>query len=379
MKKVHPSIFQQTSYQGSCDVATLSLFSCEFLSQYTVITRNRIVGGIMCRRNSEKSSLLDDNLRTTGLIEMSTSYGNAVAFFANVAYFMTSRHTPRFIIYFSALQVAVFIFYCIQMREISLFSPLPTHSLLILNSDPKFEFWRYFTYSLIHSGPVHLAISIIFQVFISRELAFIFPDKSVAFIFFSGIIVSGVFLSTLHPSSPLFGASGGNYALATACIPFTFINWFQPGFVMFFYREVIMAFSLELFTSTAAHYFNTKPLYQDRRIGSVVGYLLAFFLTPNIFRPRRLFRATPSLLFFAMLLAQPDVTFYTAYTDHILALYILVASYYTICNWINCPPFHFITFCRIIFQSVLLLFKPVKRSASSIHSSPVNNNEPLVN
>ena len=334
----------------------------------------------MCRRNSDKNPVFDGDSRAVDIAELTNAYSNAMAFFSNVAYFMTSRRTPRFIIYFSTLQVAVFVFYSLQMRQISFCSPLPVHSILLLNSDPKFEFWRYFTYSLIHSGLLHLVVSIIFQVFISREVAFIFPDRSVAIIFFSGIIGSGVCWSYMHPSFPLFSASGGNYALVAACIPFTFINWFQPGFVMFFYREVIMAFSLELFTSTAVQYFDTKLFYQDRRIGLIVGYFLAFFLTPNIFRPRRLFRATPSLIFFALLVVQPDLAFYASYSDHILAVYIFVAAYYTICNWINCPPFHFFTFCGIIYRSIRLLFKPAKHTDSSNTSThPSADTAPLVN
>lgn len=59
---------------------------------------------------------------------------------------------PIFLILISLIQVAVYVYYAIEMNLFHPSKPVSTESILILNPKERDQIWRYFTYMFIHVG-----------------------------------------------------------------------------------------------------------------------------------------------------------------------------------------------------------------------------------
>ena len=115
---------------------------------------------------------------------------------------------PLFMLSLSLVQVVIFAYnrYFIRVREITddLFfnaTPFSSHvggvglngpvfhcSKLIFDPDKRHEIWRYFTYSLIHSGIFHATFNILIQLVLGLPLEMVHGWWRVSLVYLSGVL-----------------------------------------------------------------------------------------------------------------------------------------------------------------------------------------------
>ena len=59
---------------------------------------------------------------------------------------------PLFIPLISLVEIAVFIWYCVEMKECSVNRPVIVYSPLMYDPNRRYEAWRYISYMLLHAG-----------------------------------------------------------------------------------------------------------------------------------------------------------------------------------------------------------------------------------
>uniref|UniRef100_A0A0C9RLI3 Rho_2 protein n=1 Tax=Fopius arisanus TaxID=64838 RepID=A0A0C9RLI3_9HYME len=108
---------------------------------------------------------------------------------------------------------------CISILEISVHC-LSDEAVLSrwLVYDPKrrVQGWRFITYMLLHSNPLHLTLNVVIQIVLATPLEVEQGKLAVATIYLGGGICGALGASLLQPSLYLVGASAGVYALLTS-------------------------------------------------------------------------------------------------------------------------------------------------------------------
>jgi len=182
-----------------------------------------------------------------------------------------------FIITISAIQVLVFFFYLIKN---GLNEPLHEDSILIFNGTNRLQFYRYFTYCLVHAGWTHLLMNITIQLLAGVPLEMVHGSARVAAIYLISVLTTSMTYRIIHPGVIVVGASAGVFALLTAHLADVFLNKDIMeskgllrilGVVCFIIIQMIYS----LLNLTAD---NEKPSYIAHLVGSIQGVNLGFFL-----------------------------------------------------------------------------------------------------
>lgn len=137
---------------------------------------------------------------------------------------------PLFIILASLIEVAFYVYYCVQLREFSFTGPTPLHSPLIYDPHRRYEAWRFLSYALLHKGFIHIANNLVFQLVIGIPLEMAHGWWRVALVYLLGACVGCFFHSFVDLGTYLLGASGGVYALIGAHSANVIINWKEMRF-----------------------------------------------------------------------------------------------------------------------------------------------------
>ena len=59
---------------------------------------------------------------------------------------------PLFIPLISLVEIAVFIWYCVEMKKCEANGPVPVYSPLMYDPYRRYEAWRFVSYMLLHAG-----------------------------------------------------------------------------------------------------------------------------------------------------------------------------------------------------------------------------------
>lgn len=78
------------------------------------------------------------------------------------------------------------------------------------------QWWQFFTFGLLHTGPLHLLGNLLLLYFAGREVEPIFGRKQTFTLFLAGQILGGVVHAFAMPDLRLLGVSGGAAALVAA-------------------------------------------------------------------------------------------------------------------------------------------------------------------
>lgn len=192
---------------------------------------------------------------------------------------------PLFMITISILEIAVFVFYSVQMGDVARDGPVPFHSDLIYNPRRRFEVWRYFTYSLIHAGYLHLIFNVIVQLCLGVPLELIHKWWRVALLYIAGIIAGSFGASISDPSSFLAGASGGVYALIAAHLSNVVLNWSEMEFAWVRLIGLVTFATSDIGIAVYDRYFtmkNNRISYAAHVSGAVAGLLLGLIVLRNL-------------------------------------------------------------------------------------------------
>lgn len=123
---------------------------------------------------------------------------------------------PIFVVLVSVLEVAAFIYYCVELNEISAIGPVPWKSMWIYNPCKRHEVWRFFSYIFIHAGFFHVFFNVLIQLLLGIPLEMVHKWWRVGIVYIAGVVAGSLASSITDPYSYLAGASGGVYALLAA-------------------------------------------------------------------------------------------------------------------------------------------------------------------
>ncbi|XP_062142839.1 protein rhomboid [Drosophila sulfurigaster albostrigata] len=152
---------------------------------------------------------------------------------------------------------------------------------LIYRPESRHEYWRYFTYMLLHADAWHLAINMCLQFFVGVWLELEQGHWRVAVVYIAGGICGALANAWLQPELLLLGASAGVYAMLCSHVPHLVLNFKQLS-----HRYVRIAVILILLMCDAAftafHFcinHNRNPrISLEAHLGGVIAGLMVGYL-----------------------------------------------------------------------------------------------------
>lgn len=196
---------------------------------------------------------------------------------------------PLFMILISIIEIAVFVFYCVQLDEISANGPVPFESALIYHPRKRYEGWRYLTYALIHAGYLHLIFNVIVQLCLGVPLELIHKWWRVGLLYLAGVAAGSLAASIADPKSFLAGASGGVYALIAAHLSNVVLNFSEMEYAWVRLLGLITFAASDIGIAVYDRYYqmtNNRVSYSAHIAGAVAGLLLGLIVLRNL-RVRR--------------------------------------------------------------------------------------------
>jgi rhomboid-related protein 1/2/3 len=88
-----------------------------------------------------------------------------------------------------------------------------------------YDVWRLWTYQFAHAGVGHLLPNVLCQIIFGTLLEIVHGPLRVGSLYTIGVIFGGCFSLIVKPHLNLVGASAGVYALITAVLANTMLNW----------------------------------------------------------------------------------------------------------------------------------------------------------
>eukprot|EP00092_Neocalanus_flemingeri_P000928 GFUD01000987.1.p1 GENE.GFUD01000987.1~~GFUD01000987.1.p1 ORF type:complete len:434 (-),score=96.97 GFUD01000987.1:48-1175(-) len=143
---------------------------------------------------------------------------------------------PFFIILLTLVQITIYIYHCVYFTELGVpitwTGPSPFCSVLIYNPQKRQQFWRFFTYSFVHSGVEHILVNIVLQLLVGLALEMSNSWWRVGLVYVLGVIAGSLATSVINPGTFLAGASGGVYAIACAHLAAILLNWKEDSLIL---------------------------------------------------------------------------------------------------------------------------------------------------
>lgn len=191
---------------------------------------------------------------------------------------------PIFMILMSVIEVVVFAYYCVEMKEIGAAGPIPVHSPLIYNPYRRKEAWRYVSYMLIHAGAIHIFFNLLIQLLLGIPLEMVHKWWRTALVYLAGVAAGSLGSSLSDPYTYLAGASGGVYALIAAHLASVILNFKEMEFAWF--RLATLFFFAAADIGTALYYRYaaqaTRTSYAAHFAGALAGLMVGVAVLRNL-------------------------------------------------------------------------------------------------
>lgn len=146
----------------------------------------------------------------------------------------TCKPPPVFMIIITAIEIAVFVYYAVQLQEaghpVTAFTGIPVKSPLMYSPRRRREAWRFLSYMFLHQGYVHLLSNVLFQLLLGLPLEIVHKWWRVLIVFFAGVIGGSLAHSVTDYDVQLAGASGGCYAIIGAHLASIIVNWAEMNY-----------------------------------------------------------------------------------------------------------------------------------------------------
>ncbi|XP_017859947.1 PREDICTED: protein rhomboid [Drosophila arizonae] len=189
---------------------------------------------------------------------------------------------PWFLLLMSFVEILLYLIADACMQRRLIYKPKLGH-----------EYWRFFTYMLLHADLWHLWINICLQCFIGVYLEVEQGHWRLAVVYLTGGLCGGLANASLQPGLALIGASAGVYAMLCSHVPHLVLNFSKLS-----HRTWRVAVLLILFVSNVAYtvyHFclndNRNPrISLEAHLGGGVAGLICGFLVY-----KRISSETPSL------------------------------------------------------------------------------------
>ncbi|XP_065356682.1 rhomboid-related protein 2 [Calliphora vicina] len=176
---------------------------------------------------------------------------------------------PWFILIMCFLQISLYWIAC--MRQQLMFMPETIN-----------EYWRYFTYMLLHSDVLHLSMNVCLQFVIGFCLESEQGHLKVACIYVIGGVAGSLATLYLQPQLSLMGASAGVYAMLMSHIPHLLKNFHNlPYRYLRILALVILFISDMCFTTFHVlinHNTNPRICLEAHAAGAISGVVFGFLI-----------------------------------------------------------------------------------------------------
>ena len=168
-----------------------------------------------------------------------------------------------------SLNIAVYISYLI----LDLFNLTYINEYFALTSDYLSSPWSIITYAFIHQGFYELLFMSIMIYYSSSKLINLYGEKIPLRIFFTGIIIGGLFFLLLYNGNgPLIGSSAGTYALLFFMFCYIPNHLIKVSFIKFEFKYIMFL----LFFMDIIRLLSNKTL-DGGAIAHLGGYLAGFY------------------------------------------------------------------------------------------------------
>ncbi|XP_074599780.1 rhomboid-4 [Brevipalpus obovatus] len=192
---------------------------------------------------------------------------------------------PLFLLLISLIEIAIFVYYCVEMSSISATGPVPLDSLFIYNPYKRYEAWRYFTYALIHAGFFHLFFNLIVQLMLGIPLEMVHKWWRVGLVYLGGVLMGSLGSSLSDPRSFLAGASGGVYALIAAHLANVVLNYNEMEFGIVRAIGLVCFGTLDVGVAVYSRYYGKRgdrTSYSAHLMGAIAGFLIGILVLRNL-------------------------------------------------------------------------------------------------
>ena len=153
-----------------------------------------------------------------------------------VRYFFRWWPPPFFILLLTIFQIIIYIYHCVYFTSIGVSitwtGPAPFCSVLVYNPEKRYEVWRFFTYSFVHSGVEHIVVNIVLQLLVGLALEMSNSWWRVGLVYVLGVVSGSLATSVISPGLFLAGASGGVYAIACSHLAAILLNWKEDSLIL---------------------------------------------------------------------------------------------------------------------------------------------------
>jgi rhomboid-related protein 1/2/3 len=192
---------------------------------------------------------------------------------------------PIFMLLISVMEIAVYIYYCVDMKEFSMTGPVPFASELIYHPRKRYQAWRFVSYALVHAGFLHLFFNVAVQLILGIPLEMVHKNWRVALVYLSGVLAGSLAASISDPKSYLAGASGGVYALIAAHLSNVILNFQEMEFGCFRLLALIVFGTTDFGIAIYDRYVsprNNRTSYAAHLAGAVAGLLVGNLVLRNL-------------------------------------------------------------------------------------------------
>ena len=146
----------------------------------------------------------------------------------------------------------------------------------------NYDIWRLWTYQFAHAGLGHLLPNVICQIIFGSFLEVVHGPLRVGTLYTTGVIFGGCFSLILKPYMSLVGASAGVYALITAVLANTVLNWSELDLINRVIRLFVAGgYLIADITSIIMTGSQSNVSYIAHLGGALVGALLGLVILKN--------------------------------------------------------------------------------------------------
>jgi len=192
--------------------------------------------------------------------------------YSNISYRLRNSNAFEKIIF---LNIGVYISYLI----LELFSLSYINEYFALTSDYLYNPWSIITYAFIHQGFYELIFMLILIYYSSSKLITLYGEKIPIRIFFTGIILGGLFfLLFFNGNEPLIGSSAGACALLFFMLCYMPNHIIKISFIKFEFKYLMY---LLFFMDIIRLFANKTP--DGGLIAHLGGYLAGFYHYTSVY------------------------------------------------------------------------------------------------
>ena len=192
--------------------------------------------------------------------------------YSNISYRLRNSNAFEKIIF---LNIGVYISYLI----LELFSLSYINEYFALTSDYLYNPWSIITYAFIHQGFYELIFMLILIYYSSSKLMNLYGEKIPIRIFFTGIILGGLFfLLFFNGNEPLIGSSAGACALLFFMLCYMPNHLIKISFIKFEFKYLMF---LLFFMDIIRLFANNTP--DGGVIAHLGGYLAGFYHYTSVY------------------------------------------------------------------------------------------------